>query len=409
MLQLAVPLGLLALGALLAPLLLHLVRRPRQVVRIGSLRPFEADPRAVRSLRWRDHLLLILRCALLAALALSLAGLRWQPTAPAPVRWLLLVPGTSLDARGQAEWQRQLSSGAEARWLAPGFPRVTTTTDPPAAGTETDVDVWSLLRELDARLPGGSQATVFGPTRATLFRGNRPVLAQVEVRWHVVPGEAEATPLSSGRVGLIAAPNRAEDAQYLRAALMALGAAFVTNEPPEWIFQLGNAVLPPDWKESVQRGARLVTDAPDSAPAVDVIRWFDAGGTRVPLRRRVELARGIPAGRDSMGEPWYTEERAGRGLHVRFALRFHPDWSDWALGGAFPSWWREQLHAPSAPLEISPEQATPAYAPAARGAAPLLPGHGRVDLRGACWLLAVGLLVAERILDHRARQRRAAA
>lgn len=407
MLQFAAPLGLLAFGALLAPLLLHLVRRPRRVVRVGSLRPLEGDPRAVRSLRWRDHLLLALRCALLAALALSLAGLRWQPAAPPPVRWLLLVPGTALDARGQAEWQRQLAGSDEARWLAPGFPRVTTTADPPAAGAE--VDAWSLLRELDARLPGGSHATVFGPTRAALFRGHRPTLAQVEVRWHAVPGDAGSPTPPSGRVRLIATPGRAEDARYLRAALVTLGATFVTDETPDWIFQLGDAALPPDWNESVQLGARLVTDAPDTAPAVDVTRWFDAGGTRVPLRRRVELTRGVPVRRDSMGEPWYTEERIGRGVHGRFALRFHPDWSDWPLSGAFPAWWREQLQPSSSALALAPEQAAPAFAPAGRRATPLLPGHGRIDLRGWCWLLAVGLLVAERILDQRSRRRRAAA
>src|SRR5688572_5641673 len=106
MLQLAAPLGLLALGALLAPIVIHLVRRPLRVVRIGSLKSLQAERRPVRSLRWHEGWLLLLRCAILAALALALAGVRWQPAAPAPARWLLLVPGATLDAAHRVEWDR---------------------------------------------------------------------------------------------------------------------------------------------------------------------------------------------------------------------------------------------------------------------------------------------------------------
>ncbi|MSU50406.1 MAG: hypothetical protein EXS37_15195 [Opitutus sp.] len=397
MLQLAAPLGLLALGALLAPILIHLVRRPLRVVRVGSLRFLRSESRQVHSLRWHEWLLLILRCMLLAALAGSLAGLRWEPRAPAPARWLLLTPGATFDATDRAERDRLRGEGFESRVFSAGFPAATA--DDPAASAGPDA--WSLLRELDLRLPAGSRVVVFGPTWATQFQGTRPTLANVEVSWRETDG-TPPTPTAARptRVGLVAAPDRAEDARYLRAAFTAIGATIVTDDSPEWIFQLGDALLPRAWVERVTRGARLVTDAPNTAAPVGVTRWLDVGASRVHLRQRIALNIGTPLERDSAGAPWLTEERRGAGVHWRFAFRFHPDWSDWPLGSAFPEWWRAQMNPASNPtLAVGPEQATPIYVPAKSPGAPQLAGYGRIDLRGWCWLLALFLFAIERILS----------
>jgi hypothetical protein len=395
---------LLALGALLAPILLHLVRRPRRVVRIGNLQLQQGVHRRVRSLRWHDGLLLALRCALLTALVLSLAGLRWQPRAAAPARWLLVVPGTDFDATARDEWARLRQEGYELRSLSPGFPAIAM----PAATVPAAVDAWSLLRELDLRLPAGSRAAVFGPTHATLFRGSRPTLANVDMRWHATAGEP--SPLASTqapRVGLVAAADREEDARFLRAAFAVIGAMVVADDSAEWIFQLGDVELPAGWRERVKGGARLVTDAPNAERPVNVTRWFDVGANRVRLIQRVAIDAGTPVLRDSAGEPLFTEERHGTGSHWRFAMRFHPDWTDWPIESAFPAWWRDQL-APvtNTALQLAPEQAAPGFAPANATATPTLAGFGSVDLRGGSWWLAVMLFVVERILSANAQRRR---
>lgn len=412
MLQFAFPLGLLALGALLAPLLLHLVRRPVRVVKVGNLRQIEHERRAVRSLRWDDRVLLLLRCALLAALAFALAGLHWLPVSTPPARWLLLAPGATLDAASQAEWARLQAEGFSPRRLAAGFPALAAT--PPAAAAATgETDAWSLLRELDARLPSGSQAVVFGPTRANRFHGSRPTLAHVRVRWHATPEPtitAAASPIPV-RVGLVAAPNREEDARYLRAALAVAGATFATvNEAPDWVFQLGDVPLPPPWHDRVRQGARLITDAPNSAASVRVSSWFDSGGTTVHLRQRVTLDAGVPVWHDSRGETLYSEAPYERGIHGRFALRFNAEWSDWPLGGAFPAWWRSQLQPGARPAPaLAPGQAAPDFAPAPPHTKPDLAGFGGVDLRSGCWWLAVLLFAIERALSRRAQRRKVAA
>lgn len=403
MFQLAAPLGLLALSALLAPILIHLVRRPRPVVRVGSLRPLQAATRPLYSWRWHEVLLLALRCVLLIALALLLAGPRWHPQAPA--RWQLLLPGTTLSGPALAEWSRLRADGFEPRHLAPDFPP----TIEAAVRRDSGRDVWSLLSEADTHLPAGSRAVVFGPTWASQFVGPRPVLHHLAVHWHEVAGSPPAPAASpSIRVGLIAGPDRKEDARYLRAALTAVGAVFVTDDTAAWIFQLGAVDLPPAWRDRVQRGAHLVTDAPAGVEPTLVARHLALGESLIPLRQRVALTEGVPLARDSMGEPWLAESRVGAGRHWRFALRFHPDWTDWPLGSAFPAWWRDQCEpnretaAPIGPAQAAPGLSTAAV-PASRT---VESGWRKVDLRPWCWALAVAAFVAERLLVRAIRLRR---
>jgi hypothetical protein len=191
---------------------------------------------------------------------------------------------------------------------------------------------------------------------------------------------------------------------------VAIGATDAGEDPPEWIFQLGEVALPPAWAERVQRGARLVTDAPNTAPTAGVTRWFDVGASSVRLRQRVAVEAGTPVWRDSAGESLFTEQRRGAGRHWRFAIRFHPDWSDWPLESTFPAWWREQLiPVKNEALTIAPEQAAPRFASERSRAAPALAGFGRFDLRGGCWLLAAALFSIERALSLFAPRRRMSA
>jgi hypothetical protein len=205
---------------------------------------------------------------------------------------------------------------------------------------------------------------------------------------------------------MVVANNRAEDARYVRAALNAIGATVVLDGAADWIVVLGTAELPDLWRQQILRGARLITDAPDHTPAANVTRWFDVGPDRIRISRRVTVESGTPWWRDSAGEPLVREEPQGAGAHWRFALRFHPDWSDWPLETAFPAWWREQLAPPVSSLALPPEQAAPAFAPDEKAPAMSLGSFGRVDLRGWSWLLAAVLFVIERLLSWRSQRRR---
>ena len=408
MLQFVAPLGLLTLGALLAPLVIHLVRRPRRVVKIGSLRPLEDARRQSRSLRWHERWLLALRCALITALALSIAGPKWQPGDPAPVRWLLAWPGAVMNENNRIEWDRMRNDGFEPRTFAAGFPRGTSAA--PAAPAR-GIDAWSLLRELDQSVAAGSRAIVFGPTWSSDFMGARPTMEKLEVSWRETAGNQPA-PASRApvRFGLVAAADRAEDARYVRAAMAAIGATRVGDEAPEWIFQLGDVTLPARWQERVTQGGRLVTDAPNSADATRGSRSFDAGTAIVRILKRVTLDAGVPMLRDSVGAPLCREQRQGAGTQWRFAVRFHPDWTDWPLESSFPAWWREQMHPTGdSPIAIGAAQATPRFAPGKSPSAPALGDLGHIDLRRWLWLLAVALFGAERLISRTGGRRQEAA
>lgn len=415
MLQFGAPLGLLALAALLVPVLIHLIRRPVPVVRLGSLRFLTESHRRLKSVRWRDVLLLVLRLGLLAALALLLAAPRWEPRAPEPARWLLAVPGATFDDAARVEWERLRADGFEARLLAAGFPRVD------ATGVETEPavpDAWSLFREAGLRLPPGSRIVVFGPPRLAYFRGARPVLAGVEVRWRATDGVAPSrgpggASVSPARVAVRAAADRVADARHVRAAVTALGAAgrnvVLAEENPDWIFQLGPVALPDAWRARVEQGANLVTDA---AAGRETARFFEAGGASIRLRRRDAAPAGpaAPVLVDSAGEPLLTVERAGAGRHWRFASRFHPEWNDWPLGTAFPAWWADRFQPePAGPDDrlLAPSQAEPRTVEAsAAGGRPRMPPLAANDLRALCWILAAGLFALERALTYRGRPTR---
>jgi hypothetical protein len=146
-----------------------------------------------RRLALRRPLLLLLRCLLLAALALALAAPRLPGRAgtageDSPRPWLLVEPGLAAVVPPAL---RAPVGGArpEERWLAPGLPpRDAMREDdaPPADLAAVPGGVWSLLREADALAPATSELRVVSGGRLAALAGERPALSR-PVRWHVVP------------------------------------------------------------------------------------------------------------------------------------------------------------------------------------------------------------------------------
>src|SRR5688500_1139817 len=122
------PLWLAGLLALLLPIALHLLGRGRPPrVELGSVGLLTAGAvRVPRRARLQRPLLLALRCLLLAALAVALAGPRLRASRAAaaePSAWVFVEPGMA-SATVAAAIARSRSAGSprvevEARWLAP--------------------------------------------------------------------------------------------------------------------------------------------------------------------------------------------------------------------------------------------------------------------------------------------------
>lgn len=277
MLRLLAPAGLLALLALALPVVLHLRQPPPPTVRVGSLAFLQALPRRRpwRRPRWREWTLLALRTVLLTLLALALARPEWRrPEPKEPRRWVLLDPagGATENGAPRERLAALTAAGYETRWFTPGFPK----TRGDDGGPAPPADLWSLLRELDARLPVGSALAVFSPARLATLRSTRPTLARCTVEWVETPlataaagdaarrkGEAldqpgpkrTETPL---RIVVLHAPDRVADAHRLTAAVRAAARVgghveptlAVNPEPapttartpttaPDWVFCLG--------------------------------------------------------------------------------------------------------------------------------------------------------------------------
>ena len=210
MLQLLSPLALFGLAALAIPAILHLWRPPPRTVRLGTLRFFTGPAvRRLTKLRWRERLLLAVRLLLLVLLALLLAQPIWRKPAPTqPQRWALLEPGVLLRGDALERWRQLDRDGFETRELGRGFGRTRPATDATNQLSEPP-DVWSLLREVDARVPAGSTIAVFATNRIPRLRGERPAMQHCTVEWiEAAPDEAErAVWISSAR-----ASKRASDA-----------------------------------------------------------------------------------------------------------------------------------------------------------------------------------------------------
>ncbi|GAB2873981.1 BatA domain-containing protein [Hymenobacter ruber] len=124
------PAALLALLGLLVPVAIHLWnRRPGREVAVGSVRWLAAGAnRRLRNLKLEQLWLLLLRAALLAVLAVAVAGPVWRQRLPAS-RGVVLLSAEAAGLPALNGLKSTIDSlrrkGYTLRWLAPGFGRVT--------------------------------------------------------------------------------------------------------------------------------------------------------------------------------------------------------------------------------------------------------------------------------------------
>jgi hypothetical protein len=173
------PLWLAAIGTLAIPLLLHLwSRRPRRVIRVGSLRHLRQLPESrERSTRLDNPLLLLLRILVLLLVVLGLAGPRYGG-APLglPASITLIAPDLPPPLRDSL-----LSLDQSIRLLLPGLPE-TDQGMAPATMRDT-LPLWTALAQADRMVRPGGQIEVYAAPRLARLGQRRPRL-QSRVLWH---------------------------------------------------------------------------------------------------------------------------------------------------------------------------------------------------------------------------------
>ncbi|WP_208002185.1 BatA domain-containing protein [Luteimonas yindakuii] len=370
---LLLPAGLLALAALLLPVLVHLARRQTLVpTPFAALRWLRAKARPRRQVRLDEWPLLLLRLLLLTLFALWLAQPALQGE-PSMQRWSVVAPGVDPAALPPP------AEGEQRRWLLPGWP----TLDAPSSDADAAVPVGSLLRQLDMELDASVALTVYVPDPLDGADAQRPRLSR-GVDWQVLPAaprdaDAVEPPL---RLAIRHDAEHADGVRYLRAAAIA------------W--------SPEGAVEAADVGG---IDVP-VPPATQVLAWLVAG--EVPQAVRDFAAQGgtvllatdatwadaappVPVWRDADGGLLARASRHGRGRLIHFARPLRTTAWPQLLDPGFAGELQRQLQLPAAPTRAPASDYAPVQAEL-RWPASLR------ELRGPLLWLILLVLLAERWL-----------
>lgn len=346
---LLLPLGLVALAALVVPILIHLLRRPEhQVTDFAALRWVGERLRPRRRLRFDDRWLLLVRLLAMAAIALLLA----RPVLDRDWRgvraWIVVAPDVNLDAARA----KLADVEGEWHWLAPGFPPIESAT--PAM----PVALASLARELDADLDARVALTVVVAATIDGLDGARVVVGRA-VDWRIIePTAAEASALATPPASVMPVP-------AIRVALR-YGA---TSEPS---LRYIRAVIAA-WNTHVPGAFVLDEAAADVAVATDT-RWlfWTAGNLSAAAETWVRSggrALTINAGADPDGSVRWRDDNAAviahaqaidDGQHIVLTRNLAPEELPQLLDADFPE--RVRLlfaDAPRAPTRGLASAATP--------------------------------------------------
>lgn len=183
---------LFALAALSIPVAIHLWNiRPGKTLKVGSIALMnESAQKSSRSLKLHDLLLLLLRCLLLALVALILAIPIWQKQMSASViRGWLLLPKENLKESYQKfkpEIDSLSKAGYEFHFFNKGFQKGEMNKALADGKRPTDslnsASYWTLIQHLDKQVPSSLPVYLFTPNTVTHFKGEKPQVA-LNLHW----------------------------------------------------------------------------------------------------------------------------------------------------------------------------------------------------------------------------------
>lgn len=371
---LLLPAALAGLLALLIPLAIHIARRSEQLpTDFAALRWLRQKPKPRSRLRFDEWLLLALRLALLALVALWLA----HPVlfgAASKQADVALTPGVDPAAVDE----KTLAEG-RAHWLAPGYPRV----EPGKSLAADAVPLASLVRQLDAELPQGAPLTIIAPQILQGADAERPRLSR-KIDWRIVPGAmpvGKPVAIKPPSIAIRADGAHAAGLRYLNAAALAWQPA---GKPADVDSGPLTAPLPPVDKILFWMSAGTLPDA--------LQRWIAQGGQAIVASDAL-LPQGTtpaPLWQDDLARPLVEAMRIGKGRLLRFIRPLQPAQMPQLLEADFPARLRALIQPPS----MAPQRAdAAAYAPLTGGRAYPQPP---AELRPWLALLIAALLLVER-------------
>lgn len=346
-LSLLLPAALLALSALLIPLVIHLSRRSEQKpTDFAALRWISAQLRPRRKLVFQEIPLLLLRLLLLMAIVFFLA----KPVsmqASSPRHWVAVVLGSDTNAAKNLPSQDK----SQWHWLSPGFP------DYKKIPAPSNDSISSLLRELDAKLPANTALTVLVPEQLSGLDGERIRLSR-KVDWKIVPGKMPTTSNTEKHAALRPAirhdEKHAAEAIYFRAAFATWQEDKTANVKD--VLDVAGVSSPIKNDRNV-----LVWLSAGELP-IDISAWVNKGGTLLLSKdsKLEEIDSGVSVWRNDKGKVLLMAAPLGQGRVLQWQQDLKPEAMPELLDADFPSRLKLLLQAkPSEPTRAFANSQTP--------------------------------------------------
>jgi hypothetical protein len=184
------PIWFFALAAISIPVIIHLWNiRPGKTLKVGSISLItEASKSTKRSFKLLDILLLLLRCLLLAIIAMLLAAPVWQKYVTAQKKGWVLIPQEIFKETYQ-QFKPTIDSldkaGYEFHYFNKGFAKQdlkTIVADPSLKDTTTNANYWGLIKQLESQV-GNTPVYLFTQNGINHFKGNKPTVNLNALHW----------------------------------------------------------------------------------------------------------------------------------------------------------------------------------------------------------------------------------
>jgi len=203
------PIWFTALAALSIPVVIHLWNiRPGKTLKVGSISIFnESSPASSRSFKLLDILLLILRCLLLAMVAVLLAAPFWQGKADRSAKGWMLIPHNYFN-QAYHQYKNKIDSlekkGYEFHYFDAGFSKEKLAealkNDNSQKQISDSTNYWVLASQLDKKISKTIPVEVFVPDGVAHFGGNTPTLSHF-IAWNTfTPADSVKTWLNNAWV-----------------------------------------------------------------------------------------------------------------------------------------------------------------------------------------------------------------
>lgn len=431
MFQFLQPIWFSALAGIAAPVIIHLWnQRPGKTMKVGSVALVtESIQRYQNRLQVSEILLLILRCLLVAMVALALATPQWRSAKAASTKGWVLMNRHELAAAYQhfkPSVDSLLAAGYEFHFFEPGFKQeqlqqALTNNSPADTVTVSYRDIIAALdREADASLP----LYIFTNQYLRNFYGERSAVA-LNLHWQmyadstILPQQAATTSL---RITIFS-QHHPNDVRYLQAALEAIRQVSKKNLTVNVVTDMSRLPAQQDWLYWLEE-----TDFPTQAYAANVLSYaegkqqrlssvilavsgslFSPAGINKLIAAKDSFSQGYSScWQDGFGHPVLTVQRRAGQNRYQLYTHISPEWNELPWSDNFPSILYGLLYPRSLSKTVGKEagntiidyaQAMPLIrGPKDHEAKPVT--YNTTPLADLCWLIAFILLLAERSLSY---------